>query len=192
MEKSQEKKTGRRGRILRKLSGRGGFSLTELLAATLIMMMATGLLTQTLNLALDQFYKSTRESKAQILCSTLCTYVQNELTYAMVYADDSTVSKMKERDGAVCFDSGVHGMGKDARFVIKNGMLFETSDAYGKDYAIVGEGAYTVGKKQGDRLSAAITMKKDTFSIVAEIKVKDSQGNQLTGKTFRVIPLEWK
>ena len=108
-------------RIRKKCAGSGGFSFTELLAATTIMLLATGLLTSTIRVAIEQFYKSTRESEAQILCASLSTYMETELANAKV-----TVNS----DGTCSVSSDTHGMGGNIQFgyVTASGSVDSTGD----------------------------------------------------------------
>ena len=116
-------------KIKEKLKYKKGFTMTELLVSTIIMMLATGLITSTLDLAIRQFHKSTTNSNAQLLCSTLANYVTSELAYATVHVSS-------DEDGAdvTTFDSDVHNMGIGASFTTSQdgavGRLVETSPSY--------------------------------------------------------------
>ena len=65
----------------RRLGGRGGFSLLELMVCMLILLLSTGVILQTLTLATAQFQRRTRDSEAELLCDMLAQAVQEQLTY---------------------------------------------------------------------------------------------------------------
>jgi hypothetical protein len=190
-------------KINRKLKSHEGFSFAELLFATLIMLFATSILTSTISLAMSNYKKTVQASNAQLLCSTLSVYVENELSYAVVnkeikYKDNSS-SK------AVLFSSEAHNFGPDAYFVIVNGnatydvttdsenvgKIAETSPIYTstKPYYIAGKGAY------GNDLFAGMTLKYDGKTFEAHIWVQNDDqidGHKLAENYLRIIPLEIK
>ncbi len=204
-------------KIRKKIKSNGGFSMLELLVATLIMLLATSLLAQTMALGLQQFRTITKRSKADTLCSTLSIYVENELAYA----------KVKVKDGQVTFTSDVHNMGPDAAFYILEsaededgtvvtsgespvGIIVETSDYYKNYvkekniglqpaaqrrpyYSIVGEGSYKIGDRSSEMLAASMSLKNTSDSIEVTISVYDTDGETvLSSNHFRVIPLEFE
>ena len=69
-------------KVAKKLKQNNGFTLSELLIATLILLLVSGMLVTCIHLGLKQLYKQTQESEAQILCTTLSTAIQDELSYA--------------------------------------------------------------------------------------------------------------
>ena len=66
-----------------------GFTISELLIATLILLLASGMLVTCIRLGMKQLYKQTAESEAQMLCTMLSTVVQDELTYATLDAAET-------------------------------------------------------------------------------------------------------
>ncbi len=68
--------------LMKKLKQNKGFSLAELLVATLILLLTSGMLVVCIQLGIKQLYKNTQDSEAQMLCTTLSTAIQDELTYA--------------------------------------------------------------------------------------------------------------
>ena len=198
-------------RIKNKLKSHQGFTLAELLMTTLIMMIATGMITQTLDLALKQFQKSTQISEAHTLCSALSTYVDGELTYATMDGSKLTGDK-------VVFDSDGHGLGAGSFFAIKTtsgstpvgnnttavGKLVECPGADStKEFNPVGNASYEIsglasqelfvgmsirpGKKYDEH--GDITSENDGHSIVIHLWVQDKNGNTLADRNMRVIPL---
>lgn len=69
-------------KIKKKLHSSRGFSISELLVAVVLMMLASSMCAECIKLANNQFNKSMRESRGQMLCTSLCTRLQDELTMA--------------------------------------------------------------------------------------------------------------
>lgn len=101
-----------------RLQNNKGFTLVEVMLATLILVLATGLVTVCIAQALKMFHKITRESEGQMLSASLCTLIENELvnardiegsgeayTYFSVSQDGGTKCKIvndyKDRDGTI-------------------------------------------------------------------------------------------
>lgn len=68
--------------VLKKVKQNKGFTLSELLAATVILLLVSGMLTTCILLGMKQLDKETQESEAQMLCTMLSTAVQDELSFA--------------------------------------------------------------------------------------------------------------
>ena len=68
--------------LKKKLKQNKGFSFAELLVATIILLLTSGMLVVCIQLGMKQLYKQTQDSEAQMLCTTLSTAIQDELTYA--------------------------------------------------------------------------------------------------------------
>ena len=68
--------------LKKKLKQNKGFSFAELLVATIILLLTSGMLVVCIQLGIKQLYKNTQDSEAQMLCTTLSTAIQDELTYA--------------------------------------------------------------------------------------------------------------
>lgn len=68
--------------VLKKVKQNKGFTLSELLAATVILLLVSGMLTTCILLGMKQLDKQTQESEAQMLCTMLSTAVQDELSFA--------------------------------------------------------------------------------------------------------------
>ena len=76
-------------RIRKKLSGRQGFSLGELLAATVILLLASQVMTQGMAFATRMYNESMTLSHAKQLCSTLTNVIEKELRYTTSVQTDS-------------------------------------------------------------------------------------------------------
>ncbi len=125
-----------------KLSGRGGFSLVELLFSILILMLSTTVIIQCFSLGLGNVVRETRASEAQLLCSALTSSIQNELTYARdIKVSSGTNSKL------VSYFSSSRRMGADSKLTIVDGQLKITSS--GETYPLVASSNYTASNRAG-------------------------------------------
>ena len=79
--------------IRKKLSDKRGFSLGELLAATVILLLASQVMTQGMAFATRMYNESMTRSHARQLCSTLTNVIEKELRY--------TTSVKTDADGTV-------------------------------------------------------------------------------------------
>lgn len=184
------------------LRGKKGFTLTELLVATLIMLLATGVLTSTMVLAIRHFFESTQRTEAQFLCASLAEFVEDELSFARVDASGETWSK------------GTHNMGSDIRFYVRPGegdyqpVDNSTADTYGRlaingsnymidpstrnYFKLVTDKTYEVSKNKGYDLEAGMSLEWDSSNkwFVVEIKVVDKKDHSkvLSEAEFTVKP----
>ena len=79
------RKTGKRrrmGTLRRRVSGRGGFTLAEMMAAMLIMLIASGLIAQTMTFAAQQTKKQYDTDDAYRAYADLVTAIRADLEYA--------------------------------------------------------------------------------------------------------------
>lgn len=102
-----------KNRIRKKLSGCRGFSLGELLAATLILLLASQVLAQGITFAVRMYNESLTVSHGKQLCSTLTNMIETELRY--------TTSAQVDRSGALMnYFSPTYGQTKSSFSVIDN------------------------------------------------------------------------
>ena len=186
------------------LKRKGGFTFTELLVATLIMVLATGALTSALALAIRHFYRSTQRTEAQFLCASLAEFVEDELSFASV---SETPEDLK-------WSKGTHNMGSNISFFICQedgatytpvgdstlgtyGKLAITGDNYRKEsgenryFHAISDGAYEVEPRRGYSLLASMSLKWDTSNqwYAAEIRAVDKSSKKLLSSVqFTVKP----
>lgn len=77
-------------KIRKKLSGNRGFSLGELLAATIILLLASQVLAQGIAFAVRMYNETLTRSHGKQLCSTLTNTIETELRYTTSIKTDST------------------------------------------------------------------------------------------------------
>ncbi len=92
-------------RIAWKINSRGGFSLVELLVATLILLMVSSVVAGGIPVARDAYNKVTVSANAQVLLSTAITSLRNELGTAsdvsVDTSDDTTITYTSAKTGAI-------------------------------------------------------------------------------------------
>ncbi len=176
----------------------GGFSLTELLVATLIMLLATASLISALTLAYRHFYESAQRTQAQFLCASLAEFVEDELMF----------SKVSTATGDLRWSKGTHNMGSNIRFYVNKedgsyteidgstlndyGKIVITGDNFSGDYfKIVSDGAYDVETKNSYSLLAGMSLNWDEtnqwFNVEIVVVDKDDK-TRLSDDSFTVRP----
>ncbi len=88
-------------KLMRKLNKRKGFSLTELLAAVLILGMVSSVVAGGIPVAKDAYEKVTLSANAQVMLSTAISALRNELCTASEVKTDSTGNKLEFFSGNI-------------------------------------------------------------------------------------------
>lgn len=191
-------------RLKTRLRGAGGFTLAELMLSILILLLATALLADTIRVATRQFFRSRQETGAQLLCSSLATFLEDELTFAEVTGGGGgTLPAIR---------SSAHRLGGGVRFGIlptgggsasytldsaSRGYIVATSDAYASlaepYYLPVGRTAYRTSGNSAYDLKAglAMTWEDGRFHVTVSIYDADAAAGDppLTESSFSVKPL---
>ncbi|RKM58578.1 prepilin-type N-terminal cleavage/methylation domain-containing protein [Butyrivibrio sp. XB500-5] len=186
------------------IRSRKGFSLAELLAATVILLLATSILTATVSLAVNRYQKSAQISASMELCSELSEYAMSELSSSKVAVVGGEIKKGDH--GEILFNSDSHNFGPGAHFTVVNkdgdiigyvnesddgpyGRLCESSVLYSSPlFDIAGEGAYRL-KTGKYELSAGMSIKYEDDAFKVHIKVVDKEGNVLSENYFLAVPI---
>lgn len=176
-----------------------GFTLTELLVAVLIMLLATGALTGAMSLAVRHLFSSVQSSEAALLCSALQEFVEDELSFSAV----------KVETGGIVISKGTHNMGSDIKFYCNTadgsyveigedtvdtyGKLVVTGDNYtGQYFKLAGDGSYDMADSRGFSLNAGMSLKWDSSNNWYQVEIKvvnRSDGKLLSNAKFTVKPL---
>ena len=139
-------------KIKGKLAGRGGFSLSEMLTATLILLLVSGILTATASLAMGHFQKSTRSSEANVLASTLKSVFLSELAYTTEVQTDHSGSDgisgnvLKFQSQNYSIEGAISSVGvsdPDAGGYGK--IVFYNADDPSESLKVLGDGSYPNG-----------------------------------------------
>lgn len=162
-------------KIIRKLKNNRGFSLMEMLACIVVMLLVTGIITLTIQMGVKYFTVSVRDSESQVLCGALTTAVKEELAYATNVQPSATGYTYYSRSRA-------HGSGctieanADGQLSVKKGTQY---------YPLVGSESYSYDMTADANISWDAVNK--VFSVT--LTVKDGDGNDLTEASFSVFPL---
>ncbi|WP_455504040.1 hypothetical protein [Blautia sp.] len=180
-------------KIRKKLSNRQGFSLGELLAATIILLLASQVMAQGIAFGARMYNQSLTRSHAKQLCSTLTNVIETELRYTTSISTDAN-GELKS------YFSPTYG---------KTYSNFEAIDEKGKEITSADEGGEIAieisnddNKKVWQRLISSASyssyglkarvrsVKKENenlFHVILDIRDKD--GNKLITNEFDVIPV---
>ena len=82
-------------KIRKKLAGRRGFSLGELLAATVILLLASQVMAEGVTFAVRMYNETLTRSHGKQLCSTLTAAIETELRYATSITYDENTGKLQ-------------------------------------------------------------------------------------------------
>lgn len=170
----------------RKLGSAGGLTLVELLITVVLVSIAGGIIVATVDLASKQLRTRAQESDAQLLCSALSLFMQNELTYA---------GDVKLEGGKVTFTDNANGLGKNCTFET-NGDGHVVMLYSGGSYDPVGAGDYG-GESAHKEFKAEQTVEPDDGGdanngerLKVNVKVRDAKTDAILAEsTFRVKPI---
>lgn len=159
-----------------------GFTLVEMLATLIIVVLFTMMLTTFIDLTVEHFNNSVKNADAQTLASTLTNAVEDELRYAT----DITV----DEEGNYKYFSTSLGLGKNCviKNVVKNingenrNILVVDNDRM-SEYPLINHGSYVYD------LNAYITATytNDIFNV--SISIKDRNEKEICKSDFAVVPL---
>lgn len=174
--------------LLRKLRARGGFSLSEMLACTLILLLSTTVIMETMSLAASQMRSRTRDSEADMLCGLLAQAVQNRLTCALGCVTDGSpegkvVSFRSTADGRpyeLCSFAKGSNDGEIA-------LVYTDESGNSKKYDLIASTNYA--GSDGHRLGAelAVYWQEGRFSV--QLAVGEEGGDPITSRDFVVYPV---
>lgn len=199
--------------IKKKIHRDQGFTITEVLAATIILGLSMTIVTTAIILACNRFYRQVEASQAQELCAALCTSIQDELTYAsdVKYGSgDEVLSFYSDRlNGNVNFYLGNDSddsAGSDELLTVNtttatkddaSRVLLAMVDTSGgaavvdeeSVYGLVSAGAYELDTGGDLGLRASMSLKGDASdeSFLVKVNVYGVKNDALLStKTFRV------
>ena len=164
--------------VRRRLSGAGGFTMTELLACTMIMLMATSIITQTLISAMTYSQAQIWRSRAQNLCNTLTESVENVLLYANK-VDLANDSHPKYYDGSIWYEIKTNS---------DNEMIIMQEGSQNTVYYILNSPSYKQAKADitADIEDSPLKMLKVTITVSPD---PGGEHKNTVSNTFYVRPL---
>ena len=175
--------------IRKKLSDKRGFSLGELLAATVILLLASQVMTQGMAFATRMYNESLTRSHAKQLCSTLTNVIEKELRYTTsVNADsDGTVLKYfsptygKTESAFAAIDENENKIDRTAGGEIAVQLTAEDGSLYWQK--LISSASYSSFDLKATIQS--VKLKGTTFHVILEITDKD--GKKIVTNKFDVI-----
>lgn len=185
-------------RIRSKLSDKRGFSLGELLAATVILLLASQVMAQGIGFATRMYNETLSRSHAKQLCSTLTNTIETELRYTT-----SISTTGMSADGSsqlTAYFSPVYGQTLSG-FLMVDSDDNEVTGAPGGEIAIrvtdrenqvviqrlVSSASYSSYELKAEVQNVTYNTAVNTFSVT--LKINDKNGNELVASTFNVIPV---
>lgn len=175
--------------IRKKLSDKRGFSLGELLAATVILLLASQVMTQGMAFATRMYNESLTRSHAKQLCSTLTNVIEKELRYTTsVNADsDGTVLKYfsptygKTESAFAAIDENENKIDGTAGGEIAVQLTAEDGSRYWQK--LISSASYSSFDLKATIQS--VKLEGTTFHVILEITDKD--GKKIVTNKFDVI-----
>lgn len=175
--------------FLRKLRAQSGFSLAEMLVCTIILLLSTTVIMETMSLAASQMQSRTRDSETNLLCGLLAQAAQNRLTCAVDCVTDGSsegrvVSFRSTADGRpyeLCsFEEG----SRDGEIAL----VYTDEHGNSKQYDLIASANYT--GSDGQRLFASLEVFWQDQRFSVELNVAPEQGGEpLASRSFIVYPV---
>ena len=175
----------------KKLSARGGFSLGELLAATIILLLASQVMAQGVTFAVRMYNQTLTRSHGKQLCSTLTNSIETELRYATSITYDESNGTL------LTYFSPTYGQSQSSFLSINS----EDQETESGEIAIkaTDENRQTVYRRliSGASYSSfdlkakvdavSYDRTKNTFTVT--LSILDKENNELVQNRFDVIPV---
>lgn len=167
-------------KLFKKLNSKQGFTLVEMLASIIVLVLVTGIISLTVNMSVKYYTQSMRESAAQELCASLSTAVQEEMQYATSIQKQGT-------SGGYSYYSRARQHGSGCTITAVNGQLVVCKN--GKDnYGLVGSKAYAYGIVA--TVNSTWNEADQQFDCTINVLESDAaDARVLATKTFSVHPL---
>ena len=175
--------------IRKKLSDKRGFSLGELLAATVILLLASQVMTQGMAFATRMYKESLTRSHAKQLCSTLTNVIEKELRYttSVNKGSDGTVLKYfsptygKTESAFAAIDENENKIDGTAEGEIAVQLTAEDGSRYWQK--LISSASYSSFDLKATIQS--VKLEGTTFHVILEITDKD--GKKIVTNKFDVI-----
>jgi prepilin-type N-terminal cleavage/methylation domain-containing protein len=165
----------------KKLRAQCGLTLVEMLITILLMSIAGGIIASVIDLAVKHYDKLMKQSDAQLLCSAVSVFVQNELTYA---------SDIDVDDSKVTFTDHANDLGSGCELAADtNGHMVVK---YSGGVKSIGDGAYG-GDASSKDFKAVPEFSRSGDYIIVTIKINGKvngvDGTTITENTFSIKPV---
>lgn len=180
-------------KIRAKLSDRRGFSLGELLAATIILLLASQVMTQGMAFATRMYNETLSRSHAKQLCSTLTNVIETELRYTTsVTVNGTTLTSYfspvygQTKSGFVALDENDNPVAESAGGELAIQVTDKTTNEI-VWHRLVSSSSYSSYGLKAEVNNLSYDQANNIFRIV--LKITDKDGNELVSNTFDVLPV---
>ena len=179
-------------RIKKKMWSRHGFSLGELLAATLILLLASQVLAQGMSFGVRMYNESLTSSHGKQLCSTLTNMIETELRYTTSVeknADDTLKTYFSPTYGKT--QSGFAAIDESGKETTSGEIAIKVTDQDNKTVwqRLISSASYSSYGLKARVTDVTIRSTTENTVFHVTLKVTDKEDNELVTNTFDVIPV---
>ncbi len=165
-----------------KLKNRKGFTLTEMLAAVIILLLATEITARGIGLAQEHYADSVNRSEAQMIVSTLADFVRSEITTAgEIKLSGTSLESFLDESGRLGGRCELFLDSSDGKLLMR-----QKDDNEAKYYPVKGsEGSYADGLKIS-KFECIWNETAEAFDV--EIIIEDKNSKEMAKNKFTVVP----
>ena len=177
-------------KIKEKLSGNRGFSLGELLAATIILLLASQVMAEGVKFATRMYNESLTRSHGKELCSTLTAAIETELRYTTGITYDNSGNLLTYFSPAYGQTNSSFLSINDENTVQNSGEIaIQITEQTGKTVyqRLISSSSYSSFDLKA-KVESSI-YHEDINSFQVTLSILDQSGKTLTENTFDVLPV---
>ena len=177
-------------KITKKFSSSKGFSLGELLAATLILLLASQVMAQGVAFAARMYNESLTRSHSKQLCSSLTAAIETELRYTTSIEYDTSTGKLKNYFSREYGQTGSSflSIDQDNKVADKGELAVKTNSGTKSAYQrLLSSSTYSSYDLQAK--VASTTYNKDENQFTVNLEIYNNKDEKLLESTFDVIPI---
>ena len=177
-------------KITIKFSSSKGFSLGELLAATLILLLASQVMAQGVAFAARMYNESLTRSHSKQLCSSLTAAIETELRYTTSIEYDTSTGKLKNYFSREYGQTGSSflSIDQDNKVADTGELAVKTNSGTKSAYQrLLSSSTYSSYDLQAKVVST--TYDKDENQFTVNLEIYNNKDEKLLESTFDVIPI---
>ena len=177
-------------KITKKFSSSKGFSLGELLAATLILLLASQVMAQGVAFAARMYNESLTRSHSKQLCSSLTAAIETELRYTTSIKYDEATGKLINYFSREYGQTGSSflSIDQDNDKADKGELAVKTNSGTKSAYQrLLSSSTYSSYDLQAKVVSTIYDKDKNQFTV--KLEIYNNKDEKLLESTFDVIPI---
>ena len=177
-------------KITKKFSSSKGFSLGELLAATLILLLASQVMAQGVAFAARMYNESLTRSHSKQLCSSLTAAIETELRYTTSIEYDTSTGKLKNYFSREYGQTGSSflSIDQDNKVADIGELAVKTNSGTKSTYQrLLSSSTYSSYDLQAKVVSTIYDKDKNQFTV--KLEIYNNKDEKLLESTFDVIPI---